>query len=187
MIPTLYDCFKHWSDGRAVYIVSDTHFDDQDCKYMCKTWPTPEEHIQKINRYTQMGATLIHLGDVGDPTYMNLINAKYKVLITGNHDAGASIYKPYFDEVYTGPLMIGNKLILSHEPLLAPWAFNIHGHDHNIWNHGDQYHFNCAANVVDFNLINLEDLIRSGVTKGVTDIHKMTVAFAREGSNERPE
>lgn len=38
-----------------------------------------------------------------------------------------------FDEVYTGPLMISDKILLSHEPIegLPYYMFNIHGHDHS--------------------------------------------------------
>ena len=34
MIPTLYEKFKPWSEKGSVYIISDTHFDDSDCKLM---------------------------------------------------------------------------------------------------------------------------------------------------------
>ena len=30
MIPTLYEPFRHWSDGGSVYILSDLHFDLND-------------------------------------------------------------------------------------------------------------------------------------------------------------
>ena len=30
MIPTLYEPFRHWSDGGSVYILSDLHFDDEE-------------------------------------------------------------------------------------------------------------------------------------------------------------
>ena len=43
MIPTLYEPFRHWSDGGSVYILSDLHFDDEDCKFMSPDWITPEE------------------------------------------------------------------------------------------------------------------------------------------------
>lgn len=33
MIASLYQVFRHWSDNGSVYIISDTHFDDSDCKY----------------------------------------------------------------------------------------------------------------------------------------------------------
>ena len=48
-----------------------------------------------------------------------------------------------FDEVYTGPLVIGEKIILSHEPLPnIDWALNLHGHNHN-GGKTDIYHYNC--------------------------------------------
>ena len=49
MIMTLYDLFRHWSDGGSVYIISDTHFDDVDCKLMDPNWITPEEQLEIIN------------------------------------------------------------------------------------------------------------------------------------------
>ncbi len=32
MIATLYEPFRHWSENGSVYILSDTHFGDADCK-----------------------------------------------------------------------------------------------------------------------------------------------------------
>ena len=49
MIPTLYEPFRHWSDGGSVYILSDLHFDDEDCKFMSPDWITPEEQLSVIN------------------------------------------------------------------------------------------------------------------------------------------
>ena len=47
------------------------------------------------------------------------------------HDAKGA-YKNYFDEIYTGPLFIAEKILLSHEPVYGlSWCLNIHGHDHN--------------------------------------------------------
>ena len=38
----------------------------------------------------------------------------------------------HFDEIYTGPLFIAEKILLSHEPVYGlPWCLDIHGHDHN--------------------------------------------------------
>lgn len=34
MITTLYEPFRHWSEGGSVYILSDMHFADSDCKLM---------------------------------------------------------------------------------------------------------------------------------------------------------
>ena len=58
------------------------------------------------------------------------MDGKRKILILGHHDSGASKYEDYFDEIYSGPLIISEKIILSHEPGEVPWALNIHGHDH---------------------------------------------------------
>ena len=45
MIPTLYESFRHWSDGASVYILSDLHFDDEDFKFMSPDRVTPEEQL----------------------------------------------------------------------------------------------------------------------------------------------
>lgn len=49
MIPTLYEPFRHWSEG-AIYILSDLHFDAFDCKFMDPLWITPQEQLAIINR-----------------------------------------------------------------------------------------------------------------------------------------
>ena len=41
MLPQLYKCFQHWSAGGSVYIYSDPHFEDSDCKIMDAAWPAP--------------------------------------------------------------------------------------------------------------------------------------------------
>ncbi len=46
MISTLYEPFRHWSKGGTVYILSDLHFDDRDCKLMDPDWITLEEQIR---------------------------------------------------------------------------------------------------------------------------------------------
>ncbi len=70
MIPTLYRPFRHWSDGGSVYILSDTHFDDEDCKLMNPNWISPEAQIEIINKTVGKGDTFLCLGDVGDPKYI---------------------------------------------------------------------------------------------------------------------
>ena len=93
MLPQLYKCFQHWSAGGSVYIYSDPHFEDSDCKIMDAAWPTPAEQIAKINAKVHKGDTLIILGDIGNPEYIKKIKAGYKILISGNHDAGLTNYK----------------------------------------------------------------------------------------------
>ena len=50
MIDTLYDKFKPWSAKGSVYIISDTHFEDEDCKLMDVNWIEPQEHIDIIKK-----------------------------------------------------------------------------------------------------------------------------------------
>ena len=50
MIYTLYEPFRHWSEGGSIYILSDLHFDDFDCRLMDPTWITPQEQIAIINK-----------------------------------------------------------------------------------------------------------------------------------------
>lgn len=185
MIPTLYDKFKPWSANGSIYIISDTHFEDADCKLMDSNWISPQEHIDNIKKYVHKNDTLIHLGDVGNPEWLNQIKA-YKVLIMGNHDQSATKFKLYFDEIYTGPLFIAEKILLSHEPIIngSTW-FNIHGHDHNKlsyteWRTNQSFaeswnELNLAANVVDYQVYNLGNGIKNGLLSYVDGIHRLTI------------
>ena len=184
MIPTLYRPFRHWSDGGGVYILSDTHFDDEDCKLMNPNWISPEAQIEIINKTVGKGDTFLCLGDVGDPKYIPQIKAKRKVLLLGNHDARGA-YKEVFDEVYSGPLFIGEKILLSHEPVYGlPWCLNIHGHDHNnVEPYADGCkHINLAANVCGYTPVSLGKLIKEGVLADIKSIHRFAID-AREVEN----
>ena len=74
MIPTLYESFRYWSNGGSIYILSDLHFDDFDCKYMDPSWITPQEQLVIINETVMKNDTFICLGDVGNPVYIKEIN-----------------------------------------------------------------------------------------------------------------
>lgn len=219
MINSLYDNFKHWSEDGSVYIISDTHFDDPDCKFMNPNWPTAQEQVNTLNKYVHKTDTLIHLGDVGNIEWVKKLNC-YKVLIMGNHDVGKSKYlrveqylnefknieeareavskgeidcyesilgiligkkdNKLFDEVYEGPLMVAEKLILSHEPIPdLTWCMNIHGHDHagyiTDWNH-----LNVASNICGHKPLNLGNLIKNGFLSDVKTLHRITIDRATE-------
>lgn len=182
MILTLYEPFRHWSDGGSVYILSDLHFDDEDFQYMNPGWITPQEQIEIINKTLMKNDTFICLGDVGKAEYIAEIKAKKKILILGNHDT-KGVYKNYFDEIYTGPLFIGEKILLSHEPVYGlSWCLNIHGHDHNNvepYKEGCK-HINLAANVCGYTPINLGKIIKEGVLVDVPSIHRMTIDRASQ-------
>lgn len=188
MIDSLYDCFKHWSDGGSVYIISDTHLDDSDCKLMNPNWITPEQQMYILRHTAHRNDTLIHLGDVGNPEYMKQLKC-YKVLIMGNHDQSVEKFRPYFDEVYKGPLVISEKLILSHEPLgiipvapeTKPVMFNIHGHVHNDPNPRKTYWLNVAADVASFTPINLGKAINNGLLSNVVGLNRTAINRAIKG------
>lgn len=178
MIKSLYPCFQHWSELGGVYLVSDTHFKDSDRKYM-GYFISEENQWDIINKTCHRFDTLIHLGDVGDLSYIKRLKCR-KVLIMGNHDQSIEKMKEVFDEVYSGPLWISQKLVLSHEPLITQtWetaqtiAFNIHGHDHSGIKR--DFHLNLAQNVYGYMPLNLNKFIKSGELKKINDIHRTTI------------
>ena len=94
MYKGLYDSFKHWfhNDRGGVYLYSDPHFNDDEMKYLRTNYIGDEEQVKRINSKIGKYDTLVILGDVGDIEYVKKLRG-YKVLIMGNHDAGASKYK----------------------------------------------------------------------------------------------
>lgn len=97
MIPTLYEPFRHWSDGGSVYILSDLHFDDADCKLMDSGWITPEKQIAIINGMVMQNDTFVCLGDVGKADYLKLIKAKRKMIKEGVLSDIPSIHRATID------------------------------------------------------------------------------------------
>ena len=89
-----------------------------------------------------------------------------------------------FDEVYSGPLMISEKLILSHEPVDVPWAFNLHGHDHT-GRKSDERHFNVCADVIGYTPINFNQWMKEGYLSKVETIHRTTIDKATAKSKKR--
>lgn len=238
MLKQLYENFQYWSSSGGIWLYSDPHFNDDDCKLMDADWPTPEEQLEKINTRVHKNDTLIILGDIGDISYIPKIKAGYKILIMGNHDTGASNYKkkitkriydaeeydrnasilikelrqefpeakiqistgfefhsPFvrfnvtiddrmFDEVYSGPLFISDKILLSHEPIDLPFVWNIHGHTHDRagYDNYDNNHYNVCSNTINYEPILLDNLIKKGFLKRIENIHRITINKATENS-----
>ena len=88
-----------------------------------------------------------------------------------------------FDEVYEGPLMIAEKLILSHEPVDVPWAYNIHGHDHQ--GHKRKNHTNVCVDVTNYQPINMNQWMKSGAMARVETIHRDTIDKATVRKKKR--
>jgi len=185
MIPGLYKIFDHWHQEGTVWIYSDTHFnEDDDIRVAFPDRPSAEEQVKMINSKVGRKDTLILLGDVGDIEYVKKLRG-YKILIKGNHDSGLSNYEGVFDEVYGGPLMIGEKLILSHEPLDTPWAFNIHGHTH-MSTFDRKGHMCVCSDVIGYIPINFNRFMKSGRLTEVTPLHRSTIdkATARKAKRK---
>ena len=185
MIDTLYPIFRHWSEKGSVYLFSDPHFDDWDCKYMNPDWIDPEEQIKIINDMVHKNDYLILLGDVGNEMRLAQIKTEHIVLLTGNHDKGAKIYEPYCEEVYTGPLFVADRILLSHEPIngLENFCTNIHGHCHasSYGVFGKYGHVNLAADVCNYEPYSLKDLIKTHkILVGVENYHRFTINQATE-------
>lgn len=104
MFKNLYDNFAHWfHDGRGtVYFYSDPHFNDPEMVHLRKNYIGDEEQIKRINSKIGKYDTLVVLGDVGDIEWVRKIRG-YKVLVMGNHDAGATNYKRIKSIKYFSP------------------------------------------------------------------------------------
>ena len=91
-----------------------------------------------------------------------------------------------FDEVYEGALIVGEKLILSHEPITGlTWAMNLHGHIHDKRAKTDAYHINCCSDVIGYEPINLIQRLKHGFTSVITTIHRETIDNATERKKEK--
>lgn len=181
MIEMLYDCFKHWTSNGRLFVLSDPHFNDKENLAMCPDWIPPEKHVAIINKYCLPSDTLLLLGDLGDPEWVKKIKAK-KVLVAGNHDNIAQ-YKDFISEIYTGPLFIAEKILVSHEKIEGlVCVVNIHGHDHTgPMRYNDSRgakHINVASNVAGWRPINLAEEIKNGLVSDILSIHRITINSA---------
>lgn len=238
MIEGLYPPFQHWGASGTTWILSDTHFNDPDLIHVYADRPSAEEQVKRINAKCGRADTLIILGDVGDISYVRQLRAKYKILVMGNHDSGASNYKrqiykqkfykglfqkhealdemkrlypdcaysisdsydfldnvpcwevsadnKMFDEAYSGVVVIGEKLMLSHEPIKGcDWCMNIHGHDHSRSHKNDKYHFNVCADVIGYEPINFNKFMKEGHLANIVSIHRDTIDNATARAKKR--
>lgn len=234
-LPGLYDCFQHWGEKNAIWVISDTHFGDKDIQKAFPNRPSDEELIKNINQKVGKTGTLLLLGDVGDIECAKQLKG-YKVLIAGNHDIGATNYQrqkwikrfdkdkfqkdeaiaemkhlypgcsytisegydfhaPFeyweieadnklFDMVFSGPVILGPKLLLSHEPIDAKWIFCIHGHNHSGAKI-DKYHLNVCADVIGYTPINLNQFLKSGALSKIQTMHRKTIDLATIKAHKR--
>lgn len=181
-LPGVYKIFNDRWNGQTTWIMSDPHFGDQDLRAGFSNRPDDEELVRRINAKVGRKDVLIVLGDVGDIEFAKKLRG-YKVLICGNHDLGRTVYEEVFDEVYTGVLMIGEKLLLSHEPVPAAWYTNLHGHDHAGAKRKGC--INVCLDVNNYEPINMNQLLKSGIYKDIESIHRITIDRATERKHKR--
>lgn len=238
-LPGVYPMFNEmWKDYQSCYIISDTHFDDPDLIHAYADRPNAEQQVKLINSKVGKMDVLIHLGDVGNVDYVRQLKGAMKILICGNHDAGASNYQrqiwiqkfdmaqyqkhealeemkrlhpncsysisegydfhsPFtywevkadnklFDLIFTGPLMLGEKLLLSHEPInMIPWAYNLHGHVHDRRVKNNLNHFNVCADVIGYEPINFNKFMKEGHLAPIVSIHRDTIDRATSNARKR--
>ena len=241
-LPQLYDIFREkWEKFNNIWLISDSHFSDDELAVGAKRAMSDEDYVKLINSKVGKKDMILHLGDVGNIEWVRKIRAGHKVLIMGNHDAGASNYKriieqeifdakqydkksmlaemrekypgwkinvdddehfsfhsPFifyvgeadnglFDEVYTGPLMVAEKLLLSHEPIHG-WdgMFNIHGHVHDPKAKDNAHHFNvCPDATGRFEPISFKEIIEGGYMSKVQSQHRATIDNATKRARKR--
>lgn len=185
----LYPAFKHWMpENGSIWFYSDPHFGDEESWLLRKQFVCATDNVEAfdnlqiatINKTCGKNDTLVILGDVGNIEYVRKLKAKKKILILGNHDRGASYYADVFDEVYAGPVIIAERLILSHEPIDFPYAVNIHGHDHSNRGFKDGLHINCCAEYINLTPICLSHIVKSGLLKNTIDIHREAIDKAKD-------
>lgn len=179
----LYPNFKHLLKYDNIWLYSDPHFNDPDSEFFRKTYIGDEEQVKSINSKVGKNDVIIFLGDIGDISFISKIRG-YKILVMGNHDSGKSNYErvlgekdnKLFDEVYSGPVILNDKVILSHEPINIPFMFNIHGHDHsNCEGFKDDLHLNVCAELINYIPISFKTLIKKGKFSKVPNIHRIAI------------
>lgn len=183
MIEALYKPFQKWSEVGTIWIYSDPHFGDKELAAGVKGRPTAEEQVKMINAKVGRKDTLIILGDIGDIEYAKKLRG-YKVLICGNHDVGHTKYAEVFDEIYAGPVFIADRLVLSHEPIMLDFAFNIHGHNHSSVIQ-DGKHLNVCSDMIGYTPINFNQFVKSGALAKVPSIHRVTIDGATKRKQKR--
>lgn len=111
------------------------------------------------------------------------VEERHNLACSPFHFWSIKIDNKLFDEVYTGPLFIGERLLLSHEPIDFPFALNLHGHCHN--GQTTPHHINCCSNVINYTPINLNQLLKTGVLSKIESIHRSTIDDAIKRKKKR--
>ena len=151
-----------------------------------------KREILTVIRCPECGCTkLIDLGDNdGMSLYKTQCSKCHFVGFTFGNDFYAKDDNRLFDEVYSGPLMISDKILLSHEPIIpcpdciVNLCGHVHANGHKFKVDGHKY-YNFCAEAIDYKPVSLGELIKKGLLSKVKDIHEVTVAGAVERKKRR--
>lgn len=183
-IAGLYDIFNEkWKDLQTAYIISDLHFGEDDLKKAFPNRPTDEGLVKRINAKVGRKDLLIILGDCGNLDYVRKLRG-YKVLVAGNHEKGLTSAREVFNEVYAGPVIFSEKLILSHEPIAVQGMYNLHGHNHHGKPEGKNS-FNFCADINNYEPIHFNSWMKEGHLAKVNTIHRNTINIATKNKRKR--
>lgn len=137
-----------------------------------QTFNSAEITVEDLDKIKELGFNFVNQPDkvkeLGLDKYFHTI-------VEDNH---------LFDEVFEGPEFINDKIVLSHEPIDI-YAFNIHGHKHDLEYRYDDKHLNVCAEAIDYTPISLLSLLKNGVASKIDNIHRITIdkATARKKGN----
>lgn len=147
------------------FIISDTHFGHEFVmrKERYSKFDSIEEHdnfiIEAVNKIVSPDSLLFHLGDIGNLETAAKLNGR-KILIKGNHDNDSNQkYLEVFDEVWSHPIFINKRILLSHIPqMVSPHVLNIHGHLHGSYL-DSKNHMNASIHMINYNPIQIKEAI----------------------------
>lgn len=88
-----------------------------------------------------------------------------------------------FDEVYEGSLIIGEKYILSHEPVCYSGLFNFHGHEHHRGQTANK--LNVCADMIGYFPVNLNQFMKTGPAAKIKTAHRETINRATKRKRDR--
>ncbi len=153
------------------------------------------------NIVTYKGPGLNFFGEKEESAWCRSLTCLKQVKPIKNYE-GEDYDNHLFDEVYPGCLIIRPDIMLSHEQAEFKYTFNIHGHDHSndeikslmfktydtdldsskyidaqisTIKENNLKHMNCCIEWLGYKLLNLKQLIQSGVLKDIPDIHREAI------------
>lgn len=127
---------------KRIWLIADFHFGHRSIINYCNRpfKDVSEMNTTLIRNYNKVVDHNDIVYILGDLSFLNTESTTqivkslkgFKFLIKGNHDrkSNSCYRKMGFMEVYDKPILLGNSIILSHEPVFSN-LLNIHGHIHN--------------------------------------------------------